>query len=201
MLKKNNDSHPLPSEQNAQAGENLPHHLNTQTQGIKSVHATVESIANVELTPPHPPREETPTYRKSHDYLVHELDTPCYICGVSQSTLATSANRYGATAMETHHYPIERSLVRACDPAKVHGKFPVVVDRATLDSFVDSPLNLLVLCSVHHRSGNSGIHHLLAQDFAILPFLFDGYQVVATPETKDAAIAADDAIEKEHGNE
>jgi len=46
-----------------------------------------------------------------------------------------------------------------------------------------------------HRSPDFGIHHLLTQDFAIQPFLRDGYRVVATAKENVAAlVSADETI-------
>ncbi len=167
---------------------------------ISQVHLTPIDVSTIELTPPHPPRVETPEYKKAHDHLVIELDTPCKICGVRNSTLKYPAqNPFNAQALETHHYPIERSLADACDPKSVAIVFPQVKDRDTLNAFVDSEANLLVLCDVHHRSIQYGIHHLTVQDFFIQQFLYAGYQVVATPqdatqvEAQDAKVVAADA--------
>ncbi len=166
---------------------------------LAHVHATTEGVAEVEMTPPHPPREETPQYAKAHHHLIYELDEPCAMCGVRHSTLKDPAqNPFGATAMETHHYPIERSLVDACDPAKVGLVFPQVKDQQSLQDFVDSENNLMVLCDVHHRHPLHGIHHLTPQDFFVQPFLIAGYQVVATEDTAAATLAADEALVKQH---
>lgn len=170
------------------------------SEELDAVHITSEGVASFELTPPHAPREETGNYRKAHHYLVDTLQKPCQVCGVTNAFLADAEkNVYHATAMETHHYPIERSLMDACDPDKVHKQFPQVYDKATLEAFIDTPANLIVLCDVHHRSMEQGIHHLLTQDFAILPFLYDGYQVVANAKDKDAFVTLDNAIEKKYG--
>ena len=174
------------------------------TEILSRVHATTEGIAGVEMTPPHPPREETPEYVKAHHHLVYELDEPCAMCGVKRSTLKDPAqNPFGATALETHHYPIERSLLDACDFAKVGLVFPQVKDLVTLNSFVDSEHNLMVLCDIHHRHPLHGIHHLTPQDFFVQPFLLAGYQVVATQQDEATALAADEAlvesIEKKNG--
>lgn len=164
---------------------------------LNRVHATVESVAAIECTPPHPPREDTPEYTKTHHFLVNVKDSPCEICGVRKSTLGVpSANPLGASAIETHHYPIERSLADACDPLKVHVAFPEVYDQDTLMRFVDSVRNMKVLCDRHHRDGELGIHHLLAQDFAVLPFLRAGYQIAATAKDETAALAKDEQIEQ-----
>lgn len=160
---------------------------------IDQVHATHEAVANVEITPPHPPRTETPEYRKAHDFLIHVKKQGCHICGVTVDTLGDAArNPAGATQLETHHYPVERSLLDACDPVRVHADFPQVYDQATLEQFVDSPSNLVVLCDQHHRSGEQGIHHLLTQDWIIQKYLKATYQIAATAQ--DAAqVEAHDA--------
>jgi len=165
------------------------------TEILSHVHATTEGVAAVEMTPPHPPREETPQYVRAHHHLVYELDEPCAMCGVKRSTLKDPAqNPFGATALETHHYPIERSLLDACDFAKVGLVFPQVKDLDSLNDFVDSENNLMVLCDVHHRHPLHGIHHLTPQDFFVQPFLLVGYQVVATQQDQAATMAADEAL-------
>jgi hypothetical protein len=167
---------------------------------LEHVHITPETVATYEMTPPHAPRVETEAYRKAHHFLIEEMDNPCDVCGVSKSTLADpERNPFGATAMETHHYPIERSLMNACDIKKVHKHYPQVIDQETFESFIDSPANLIVLCNVHHRSVTQGIHHLLTQDFVVLRYLKDGYQIVATEKEKDAILQKDEEIEKSGG--
>jgi len=166
---------------------------------ISRVHATTFEVAQIEMTPPHPPREETPIYARTHHRLVYTQDTPCAICGVRNSTLHdTSENPFRAQAIETHHYPIERSLLSACDPRKVHVIFPQVKDHASLEAFIDSEENMMVLCDIHHRHPHYGIHHILAQDFFIQPFLFGGYQVVAEAQDAEKVMAANERVLKRH---
>lgn len=154
------------------------------------VHQTHEQVAGIELTPPHAPRVETPAYKKAHHFLVHEKKAGCAICEVTVDTVRAP------DTIETHHFPIERSLLDACDPHKVHRDFPQVYDQATLEQFVDSPANLLVLCSTHHRHPEHGIHHLLVQDWKVQRYLKDGYLVAAaTPEDAARDQATDEAIE------
>jgi len=169
---------------------------------LAHVHETTEGVATAEYTPPHPPRSETPEYAKAHRFLVYTKNKPCEVCGVTQRTLKNpKRNPFGATAVETHHFPIERSLADACDPAKVHEDFPQVYDRATLMAFVDSPANLKVLCSVHHRSPEHGIHHLLPQDFAVQRYLLDGYVIAGKPADAATIEATDERIMQADGLE
>lgn len=169
---------------------------------LEHVHETPEAVSSVELSPPHPPREETPEYAAAHHFLVYEKKAPCEVCGVTVDTLATPAsNPFGAKAVETHHYPIERSLADACDPVKVHRDFPSVYNRATLLQFVDSPGNLKVLCDQHHRSLAHGIHHLLPADWAVQKYLYSGYIVAAAAKDAATAEATDEHIEQAEGVE
>lgn len=174
-----------------------PHQAEQTTEILAHVHTTSEGVASIEMTPPHPPREETPQYAAAHHHLVKVLDSPCAMCGVRNSTLGNpKENPFGAKAIETHHYPIERSLMDACDPLKVHVVFPQVKDQATLEEFIDSEHNLMVLCDVHHRHPLHGIHHLTPQDFFVQPFLLEGYQVVATQQDAAQAMASDELLVK-----
>ena len=162
---------------------------------LSRVHETVEAVAAVEMTPPHPPRVETPEYARAHHFLIYTKGAPCQVCGVTLRTIKNPRrNPFKATAMETHHYPIERSLMDACDPRKVHADYPQVYDRATLAAFVDSPANLIPLCDVHHRSVEHGIHHLLPQDFAIQKYLLDAYVIAASAKDAAAVLAADESL-------
>ncbi len=173
----------------------------TTTEILSRVHETVEGVAGVEMTPPHPPREETPEYARAHHHLVYDLDSPCAMCGVRHSTLGNPAeNLFGATALETHHYPIERSLLDACDPTKVSVVFAQVKDHASLEAFVDSEHNMMILCDIHHRHPLHGIHHLTPQDFFVQPFLWPGYQVASNQDQADKIMALDEElIKKEEG--
>ncbi len=171
----------------------------TVTTTLQHVHATTVEVAAVEMTPPHPPRENTPIYMRTHHHMVYTQDTACAICGVRNSTLPDpKENPFHASAIETHHYPIERSLLNACDPRKVHVIFPQVKDHESLEAFIDSEENIMVLCDIHHRHPYYGIHHILAQDFFIQPFLFGGYQVVAKGEDAQQVMQANEKVIKSH---
>lgn len=178
------------------------------SETLAHVHETNESVATVEMTPPHPPREETPNYRAAHHLLVVEKDTPCRSCRVRHSDLEDPVRRSdpainprGAKAQESHHYPVERSLIDAVDWRKVHEDFPAVYSQESLLLWVDSPENLLVLCDADHRSPEHGIHHLLTQDWIIERYLLDGYQVAATAKDAATVEAKDEQIERAAGIE
>ena len=75
---------------------------------IKEIHLNRRKLDEMAFYPAHDPRKETPAYKKVHHHLVVELDCPCLVCGVKNSTLKDPAqNRYDAKQMETHHHVIE----------------------------------------------------------------------------------------------
>ena len=149
-----------------------------------------------EIFPGHPVRLATGEYRATHEHLVNVLDTPCEVCGVRRSTLGDPAqNPRGATAVETHHYPVQRELADACDWRKVARDFPkYVVDQASFLLFVDSPYNMKVLCSYCHRDERVGIHHATPGDWIIQRYLLDGYVLVDASANAAADSARDTAL-------
>lgn len=166
---------------------------------LASVHATVAGVADIEMTPPHPPREDTPMYMRTHHHLIVTQDRPCIVCGVRKSTLGDpKQNPFGAKDLETHHHPLERCLLDACDPEKVGRAFPQVKDRVTLEEFVDSEANMLVLCDIHHRHPLYGIHHVVGPDFFAQPFVYDGYQIMTDKEHEAEVAALDEKIVEAH---
>jgi len=69
--------------------------------------------------PAHDKRQESAEYKAAHHHLVVELDLPCRVCGVKNSTLKVNREHpYGASAMETHHCMIEWALANAVDAGK-----------------------------------------------------------------------------------
>lgn len=67
-----------------------------------------------------------------------------------------------------------------------------------MEAFIDSEENLMVLCDIHHRHPHYGIHHILAQDFFVQPFLFSGYQVVAELEDAKKVMIANERVIRSH---
>lgn len=117
------------------------------------------TLHEVAWYPPHDVRRASPLYRKTHQHLVVELDTPCWICGVTHSK---------GGAMETHHSEIEWAAERAFedDPQMLKDLVKDLHDRITgatpddVRQFLDSEGNMLVLCATHHRGPQQGIHSI-----------------------------------------
>lgn len=158
--------------------------------------------------PPHPPRKPTALYNRTHEKLIKHLDRPCLVCGVRDSTLRDpAANRYGATALETHHYIIEDSLINAVDLAKFNAKVrPGLRRRAIQREMLVGPPSgdvgaakakydhdftqaemeewahgdedaMWVLCDIHHRHPLVGIHAITYPIWAIQDLLIEGYDL------------------------
>ena len=180
---------------------------------LSHVHITKESVSSEELTPPHPPREETPIYRATHKRLVEDEDRPCFVCGVRGSDLLDPArqadvrvNPYGAADQESHHWPVERSLLGGVDPELVARDYPSVRQFKTFEEWVDSEFNMLVLCSACHRTADHAIHHSLWQDVIATKYARedtagDRYQFVATAKDASQVEAKDEQIERAAGLE
>lgn len=159
------------------------------------VTADEETRGLEEFYPAHPPRKDTPEYRATHKLLVATLDQPCRDCGVRQSTLTDATqNPLGAKQMETHHWPLQREFADALDPVKVHREFSQVTDRPSLNMFIDSPHNMLVLCDVDHRSKARGIHHINESLEACKRFLIDGYVLADIVANQVTDLALDEKL-------
>lgn len=179
---------------------------------LARVHVTAEAISSRECEPPHPPRAETPIYRATHKRLVVTEDRPCYVCGVRRSDLLNKARRndprinpYGAKTQESHHFPVERGLLAAVDRELLAQAYPSVRQFKTLEEWVDSEHNMLVLCSSCHRLADHAIHRALWQDVVATKFAIrdaSGHRFEFAASAKDAARveAADEALVTEQAN-
>ena len=103
--------------------------------------------------PDHEKRTESSEFRANKRRLVRQLDIGCWICGSKDKR-------------EVHHIH-EWSLWNALDPERVldslHAFDPYGYTHAGGDKPIESPddlRNLVVLCEVHHRAINTGVHSL-----------------------------------------
>lgn len=128
------------------------------------------TLHEVAWYPPHDPRTASAEYRRTHEQLVVTLDTPCWICGVRNSELAAIADPQTRTwsTLETHHAEIEWASEKAFEDdgamlaklvSDLQGQIAAQTPAA-LQAFLDSPDNILVLCALHHRGPQTGIHSI-----------------------------------------
>lgn len=111
--------------------------------------------------PEHCPRTASAEYRRVHQHLIVELDTPCWICGITHSAVQRlPAEQRPRRQLETHHCEVEWAAVNGIDLARFMHDWPAIDDRERLREWVDSEGNMLVLCALHHRGSRTGIHSI-----------------------------------------
>jgi hypothetical protein len=151
---------------------------------VTEAHAQPRDLHEVIYYPEHDPRKASGEYTRVHDHLVHELDEPCWVCGVRYSQLNDpEKNRHGATQIETHHWVVEWALANAVDPAKILADFPEMgaADDEHLRAWLDSESNMLILCSTHHRHGLYGIHSVSYPAWVVQRRLRDDWDLATGP--------------------
>ena len=154
------------------------------SQDDKQEHAVHETDSFMIHYPNHPERKATPLYNKTHHSLCIVQKNQCWICELKHGDMiprsGDSDDKYGGklVVMETHHFH--------CEWADANGKDWIDFGRrAAMDRlrdfhndqliaplfdwkqvaenpfiFLDSPSNMMVLCSKHHRDPVCGIHHV-----------------------------------------
>lgn len=151
------------------------------TEHEVAAHAVTRQLMETIAYPEHDPRSESDEYRRVHHHLVVELDEPCWICGVRNSTLHDPAqNPRGAKQIETHHYHVEWALANAIDPAKILKDFPELgaADSEHLRQWLDSEGQMLVLCDICHRDPHYGIHMITYPAWVAQKWLRDDWDLV-----------------------
>lgn len=137
-------------------------------------HVENRTLHEAQLIPKHDDREDSLAYRQTHDHLVHDLRLGCVVCGVRFVDLNDQEkNPFVATQIETHHRMIEWSLSNAVDVDRFNERvlpgllrrspdrelYQRPLARAELLKWIDSDAdNMWVLCDVHHRHLQVGIH-------------------------------------------
>lgn len=157
-------------------------------------HEVKKALFEDYFVPAHPPRKASALYTKTHDHMINDLDTGCYICGVSKSTLKDpNKNLFGSTQLETHHFHCEWSLVNGVDwdvMKALHPDFPDwdkvdPADPKTYCNFVDHEYNMMVLCDVHHRGKLRGIHAIEYAVWIGQKFLQKTFKYIPDNQSKD----------------
>lgn len=160
--------------------------LGDNSKDVTQIHQVNKTLKETYNVPGHAPRSRSDVFTATRKQLVDISDTPCYICGVRQSTMKdANQNLYGSTQMEQHHCIVEYALANAVDwdiLKQEHPDFPDwdkvdSTDAKTYKYFVDSAYNSKILCDVHHRGTNRGIHAIeypvwLAQKYVQKTFNF-----------------------------
>jgi hypothetical protein len=163
-------------------------------------HIQRHTVDEMQFYPAHDQRRETPEYKTVHEKMTKQMDLPCLICGVRNSTLGDpSKNPYGAKQMETHHHIIEWALANAIDENKFNSilrphlahrhpndpvwqyETPFTVQK--IRDWVDhSEHNLWVLCDANHRGKYVGIHEVTYPIWSPMNLLRDDFEEWARRE-------------------
>jgi hypothetical protein len=98
----------------------------------------------------------------------------CYICGITQEELGETIR------LEGHHYYVEWALANSTDLAKIQALFP---DATSVEEFLDSKENLLLLCPKHHRSNLYGVHEITMPNWVTQKMQQAGWDLVTGPTT------------------
>lgn len=136
---------------------------------VPKPHYLRRTLHEVVAYPPHGPREKDPHYRVFHrarKHLIDDLNVGCWIGGATKAQirdgLPADHRCAGATQLEAHHAIAEQSGLSEIDWQKVAKDFPQAHLHSDEDflNFAESEGGLMVLCDIHHRSPNRGIHSI-----------------------------------------
>lgn len=118
---------------------------------VNEDHEVTKTLHEDVIYPAHEKRTESSLFRENKEYLVAKLDTPCFICGSKE-------NR------EVHHI-FEWSTFPALDPKKMQNVLKIFDFYGYSKDDPHSPItspddkrNLVVLCELHHRGEDNGVH-------------------------------------------
>jgi hypothetical protein len=139
--------------------------------------------------PPHEKRHASTLYRKTHNKLILEMDTPCWICGIRHSDVVKlPKEEQSKWQMETHHSELEWAAASAFATdkkmlQKLSVDFALIMnDPDKLRQWLDSEGNMLVLCATHHRGLRTGIHSITYPAWKLQRYEYDGgFQFIANP--------------------
>lgn len=134
------------------------------------------------FVPAHPPRTQSKGYRQIHKQLIVTEDSPCSICGLRQSQLKDKAiNILGATDMELHHKVVEWSWHTVASQTKISKDYPQVIGMSRqefLDWLDHGRECMYVLCNMHHRNRDIGIHEVSNPSFNLVKYIQDDFTLV-----------------------
>lgn len=169
---------------------------------LSAAHAVSRILHESVFYPPHAPRTASAGYTREHKRLTHELDLPCQVCGVRNSTLADpELNKFHAKAIETHHHVIEWALSNAIDLDKFNTRIverhkanphhdPIYDQPFTQQQMCDwidhHPDNLWILCDVHHRHTLAGVHAVTYPIWGVQDLLRDDFKYLPDSVTEEA---------------
>ena len=146
---------------------------------LVNAHAVSRALHETVYTPTHPKRgDSSAEFKASKEAL--EKETPgCWICGTTDAVL------------EGHHLGVEWSLINSVDLAKIRETFP---QAKSLEDWLDSTENLILLCPEHHRGVGYGVHEITMPAWIVQKYQLEGWDLVNGPNhTSMAALDHDES--------
>lgn len=163
---------------------------------VPPAHYERRTLTEMVAYPPHGPRNSDPHYKvfeAAKHHLVHVLGVGCWIGGATlaqiQAGLAAGHRCTGATQLEAHHAVAEFAGLNEIDWQKVAKDFPQVGIHSDEDflNFAESEGGLTIICDVHHRHPNHGIHMVTYPAWLLDRYARDEWEFL--PEGKDGHAA------------
>ena len=114
--------------------------------------------------PEHPARTSDPHYVDFNHYRKTHIKT-------AKCFYADSASPCGG-GLELHHKIIEFSLQNGVDFKLLEKDFPGISDPTQIGAWVESDVNFVFYCAVHHR-GHGGVHVASSSDFTAEKYVTD----------------------------
>lgn len=115
--------------------------------------------------PDHAPREKDPYYADFHAYKALRRRAGTYTCDFAVEHRGGDTSECSMDKpMECHHRIIEFAMMNSVDLTLLEPDYPGV-SAMGVGKWVESAVNLMLLCVFHHRSG-AGVHTASASDYA-----------------------------------
>lgn len=123
--------------------------------------------------PDHPPRESDPHYRDFEAYRRRTQKTAQCEFGVLRGGDFSECDpgpAHWPRGLEMHHSHIEFALQNGVDLALLEKDYPGISDPDQIGAWVESPANLMWLCTFHHR-GPGGVHVASESDYTAAHYI------------------------------
>ncbi len=155
---------------------------------MSDAHIQKRTLVEAAAYPPHGPRASDPHYAIFHaarTHLIDVLGVGCWLGGATKAQivagLPTTHRCYGAVQLEAHHEVAEFAGLTEIDWAKVADDFPqagITSDEDFL-RFAESEGGLSIICDLHHRHAQRGIHAITYPVWKLDRYAQDGWEFLA----------------------
>lgn len=136
---------------------------------VPQAHYLSRTLREVVAYPPHGPRNSDPqheVFEAARKHLINDLGVGCWIGGATLTQIKAGLPQghrcAGAKQLEAHHAVAEFAGLSEIDWQKVARDFPQAGIHSDEDflRFANSEGGLMILCDIHHRAAERGIHSI-----------------------------------------